>query len=215
MDDTKPTHEATARKRAAKHAQTRLAAEARTNQQEIATKAKGKVGQPTKFTRELWEGILDRLACCENIIDICDEPNMPSYYTVRRWYQHDDTLRAEIEAAWSDASYLNHYVNDNILRQGSRSTGDFRRDEAIVANNRWFMGKTSRRLFGDKTTVDLNSTINISVPSWADATTETTIIDGEVLDPDLLHERETVARITGPQTPVEGPEKPESDPQQS
>jgi hypothetical protein len=192
-----------------------MAAEARTNQQDIATKARGKPGQPTKFTPELWEEIIDRIACYENIIDICDDERMPCYMTVRAWYRKDPVLKAQIEEAWQDASYLGHYVNDNILRQGSRSTGDFRRDEAIVANNRWFMGKTSKRLFGDKTTVDLNSTINISIPSWADATPQATMIEGEVIDPDLLHERQTVARLTGSEMPVEGPEKPASDPQQS
>lgn len=74
------------------------------------------------------------------------------------------------------------------------STQDFRRDEAIVANNRWFMGKTSTRLFGDKKQVDLTSTISIAVPDWVNPVTQL-VEDGQLIDPDLVYEQQTVERI--------------------
>lgn len=204
-----PTHEQSARKRASKVAQTRLAEGARTIQADVVSGTKRKPGQPTKFTQPLWDEIIDRIACYENIIDICDDARMPSYMTVRGWYRTNPELKAQIEEAWVDASYLGHFVNDNILRQGSRSTGDFRRDEAIVANNRWFMGKTSRRLFGDKQTVDLNSTINIAIPDWV-TPTKVVVEDGEIIDPDLVYEQATVARLTGPVEPEGSQQAPQS-----
>lgn len=192
-----------------------MAAGAKTIQDDVVKQTRGKRGQPTKFTPELWGEIIDRIACYENILDICADDHMPHYMTVRAWYRANPQLKADMESAWLDASYLGHSVNDNILRGGVLSTGDFRRDEAIVQNNRWFMGKTSKRLFGDKTTVDLNSTINIAIPEWANATPVEFIQEGEILDPDLLHERETVQRITGSLIPVEGSETPDSEPSQS
>jgi hypothetical protein len=177
-----------------------MAQGAKTIQAETVAKAKGKRGQPTKFTPELWREIIDRVACCENILDICSEPHMPSYMTVRGWYRADPALKAEMEKAWEDAAYLMHYVNDSMLAGGTMSTQDFRRDEARAANNRWFMGKTFRRVFGDKQTVDLNSTVQIAVPSWVQPIPQleqgsTPVLEGEVLDPDEVYERETVARI--------------------
>lgn len=167
-------------------------------QAQVQEQTKRKRGQPTKFSRELWERILEAVAMYGDLIQICNEPDMPAVSTVRRWYREDPKLKDEMREAWEEATYLGHSVNMNILRGGVMSTGDFRRDEAIVANNRWFMGKTNRRDFGDKTSVDLNSTINISIPQWANALPKPNeVIDGETLDPDAVFERTTVERITG------------------
>ncbi len=122
---------------------------------EIVAAAKGKVGQPTKFTQELWDEIIDRLAACENIADICADDGMPSFYTVRKWWRANPDLKREVEEAWIDASYFMHYVNDSMLAGGAMSTGDFKRDAERAANNRWFMAKANRRLFGDKVQVDV------------------------------------------------------------
>lgn len=151
--DTPPTQKS--RSDNSKRTQQRMAAGAKTIQNDVVKRTRGKPGQPTKFTPELWAEILDRIACYENILDICADDHMPHYMTVRAWYRADAKLKADIEEAWVDAGYLGHAVNDNILRGGVMSTGDFRRDEAIVQNNRWFMGKTSQRLFGDKSKVEV------------------------------------------------------------
>jgi len=156
-------------------AQQRMAAQAREQRTEIVEKAKGKVGQPTKFTPELWEDILDRLACCENIVDICAEPGMPSYYTVRKWWRANPELKAQVEEAWKDAAYLMHYVNDSILSGGTMSVKDFRRDDARAANNRWFMGKVHRGLFGDKTLVQVETVEPFVLEGW--------MLPGEIIDP--------------------------------
>lgn len=149
MKNTSPTHADKP------HTQQLMAEIAREQNQQIVAVAKGRAGQPTKFTPELWENIIDRLACCENIVDICAEPGMPSYYTVRKWWRANPELRDQVEEAWRDASYFMHYVNDSLLSGGVMSNGDFRRDEARAANNRWFMSKANRRLFGEKVQHDI------------------------------------------------------------
>lgn len=147
--DTSPTPSKKAR------AQQLMAELAREQNTQIVKAAKGKPGQPTKFTQELWDEIIDRLAACENIADICADEGMPSFYTVRKWWRANPALKREVEEAWIDASYFMHYVNDSMLAGGVMSTGDFKRDAERAANNRWFMGKANRGLFGDKVQVDV------------------------------------------------------------
>lgn len=164
---------------------------------------KPKRGQPTKFTPELWERVLEAVATYQDLIEICSEPDMPAVSTIYRWMRQDKALLDDMRGAWEMFSMLGKSYNTNILREGKLSTGDFRRDEALVADNRWFMGKTNRRDFGDKTTVDLNSTVQITVPDWAAQVPSQEVLDGELIgpegemiDPDATYERETVARIT-------------------
>jgi hypothetical protein len=153
MDDTKQTTKKPRRKPAVNVAG-ELAKGAKELQAVVQKQAKGKVGQPTKFTPEMWEMILEEVATYGDLIEICSKPNMPAVSTVRRWYRDNPELKEDIREAWIEASFLGHSVNVNILRGGILSTGDFRRDEALVGENRWHMAKTNRRDFGDKVQVD-------------------------------------------------------------
>lgn len=122
---------------------------------EIQEQARRRPGQPTKFTPELWNEILEHIAGYGDLVEICSRPDMPSVSTVQRWYRGNDELYDQMRRAWYDHSMLGHAANINILRGGVLSTGDWRRDEALVMENRWFMSKTNRRDFGDKVQVDV------------------------------------------------------------
>ena len=159
------------KQQAALETQQNLSAGAVALQAEVTGIAKRGVGQPSKFTREKWEEVLEHIACYGDLIDICSRPDMPAVSTVRRWYREDPALKAEFREAWEEASLLGHSVNTNILRGGILSTGDFRRDEALAANNRWFMSKTNRRDFGDKVQVEVTAVQVFVMPNDA--------IDGE------------------------------------
>ncbi|WP_454883980.1 terminase small subunit-like protein [Sphingomonas oryzagri] len=176
-------------------AQAKLATGAKDIQAKTQQQTQRKRGQPTMFTPELWEEVMERVSCGHNLLDICDEKDKPAYSTVNRWMREKPELRADMEQAWIDSTYLSHFVNDSVLRGGVMSTGDFRRDEAIVTNNRWFMGKVHRRIFGDKQTVDLNQTVSVTIPAWATALPAPSE-DGEVIDADAIYEAETVKRLT-------------------
>lgn len=145
----------TAMSLAAQTSQPRLARGAKKLKGEIQEQVKGKPGQPTKFTPEVWEKILEHIAGYGDLIEICSLPDMPAVSTVQRWYRGNEVLYDQMRAAWYDHSMLGHAANINILRGGALSTGDWRRDEALVQENRWFMGKTNRRDFGDKVQVDV------------------------------------------------------------
>lgn len=123
--------------------------------QEVVKKEVRKRGQPTKFTPERWERILEIVAAHGDLIEACDHPNMPNVRTVQRWMANDPKLMDDMRQAWELQSMIVKSVNNNILRGGKLSTGDFRRDEALVKDNRWHASKTNRRDFGDKQQVDV------------------------------------------------------------
>lgn len=123
--------------------------------QEIAEVVKRKRGQPTKFTQEKWELILEAVATYQDLIEICQQPDMPSVQTIYRWMRESPELKQDMRDAWEMFSMIGKSVNNNILRGGCMSTGDFKRDAELASDNRWFMGKTNRRDFGDKVQVDV------------------------------------------------------------
>jgi hypothetical protein len=135
--------------------QNELAASAKDTKAIIAAQTKRKAGQPTKFTPEKWELILEAVATYQDLIAICDEPDMPSVQTIYRWIRQDPQLKDDMRGAWEMFSMIGHSVNKNILNKGVLSSGDTRRDIELAADNRWHMGKTNRRDFGDKTQIDV------------------------------------------------------------
>lgn len=132
----------------------------------VQTGCKPKVGQPTKFTQELWEEVLEYVATYGDLVEICAKSDMPVVSTVRRWYRERPELWDDMRQAWMEATLLGHSVNINILRGGIMSTGDFRRDEALVRANMWHMGKTNRRDFGDKTLVQVETVEPFVLEGW-------------------------------------------------
>ena len=111
-------------------------------------------GQPTKFTHERWEAILECVATFGDLIEACDKPDMPNVGTIYKWMRANPQLKEDMRSAWEMFTYVGNSVNNNILSGGKLSTGDFRRDEALAAQNRWFMSKTNRRDFGDKQQIE-------------------------------------------------------------
>jgi hypothetical protein len=122
-----------------------------TVQQEVRQRRPG----ITKFTDEKWNRVLECVATYGDLISACDHPDMPSVATLYHWMRQNPELQEDMRQAWHMFSMIGHSVNNNILQGGKLSTGDFRRDEALAAQNRWFMGKTNRRDFGEKTQVDV------------------------------------------------------------
>lgn len=132
----------------------------------IHEESKPKVGQPTKFNPELWERILVAVATYQDLIEICGEPDMPAVSTVYRWMRERPELKEDMRDAWEMFSYLGKSYNNNILRGGRMSTGEFRRDEALVSDNRWFMSKTNRRDFGDRQQIDVTVQEPYVIETW-------------------------------------------------
>ncbi|MBV2150172.1 hypothetical protein KRZ98_18210 [Sphingobium sp. AS12] len=136
--------------------------------QEVAEIVKRKAGQPTKFSPEKWELILEAVATYQDLIEICQQPDMPSVQTIYRWMRESPELKQDMRDAWEMFSMIGKSVNNNILRGGVLSSGDKQRDFELASDNRWFMGKTNRRDFGDRQQIEIT-------------TFEPVILDGQII----------------------------------
>ncbi|MCI1142154.1 hypothetical protein MOP88_07345 [Sphingomonas sp. WKB10] len=125
-----------------------------------------KRGQPTKFSPELWQEVLEAVATYQDLIDICSRKDMPSTVTIYKWMKDDPKLKEEMREAWEMFSMLGHSINNNILRGGVLSSGDTRRDIEMAANNRWHMARTNRRDFGDRQQVEVSIQDPFVVEGW-------------------------------------------------
>lgn len=167
------------------------------NQMMEATQARP--GQPTKRNPELIEEMCLRLARGMSLLMLCLCDDMPGYSTVMRWQREDSTLLDQFNAARKMTAYTIDEMNELIARGvAPYSTGDFRRDELMVSINNQRKRSLNRDRFDDKQTIDLNSTINIAVPVWANALAapvDESVVDGQMLDPDEVFERQTVERL--------------------
>jgi hypothetical protein len=155
-----------ARSKAMKAVAQNMAVGAKEVKATVHEESKPKVGQPTKFNPELWERILVAVATYQDLIEICGEPDMPAVSTVYRWMRERPELKEDMRGAWEMFSYLGKSYNNNILRGGRMSTQDFRRDEALVSDNRWFMSKTNRRDFGDRQQIDVTVQEPFVLEAW-------------------------------------------------
>lgn len=146
--------------------QAEIAEDAKNLQATVHEATKRKRGQPTKFTPELWERILEAVATYQDLIEICGADDMPSVATVYRWMKANPELKEDMRGAWEMFSMVGQSVNTNILSGGRLSSGDVRRDIELANNNRWFMGKTNRRDFGDKTLVQVETVEPFVLEGW-------------------------------------------------
>lgn len=166
MDDTKQTQKQPRKSAAAKIVQAAKAEASVAIKSEIAAIAKRKPGQPTKFTQEKWERVLEAVATYQDLIEICAQPDMPAVSTIYRWMRENPDLKEDMRGAWEMFSMLGHSYNRNVLRGGIMSSGDTRRDIELAADNRWFMGKVNRRDFGDRQQVDINVQDPFVLEGW-------------------------------------------------
>jgi hypothetical protein len=121
---------------------------------EVREATRAKMGQPTVRTPEKVEEILDRIACGEALVNICQDPHLPGYSTFNRWQRDDPELLRQVDIAYEFHARTMDDLADGILAGGVGSTGDFKRDEARVAHLRYRLGKLNRRRFGDKVQVE-------------------------------------------------------------
>lgn len=78
-------------------------------------------GRPPLYKPELADEVIERLASGEHIVDICDDPKMPSHDTVQRWVEADlDGFASRYEKAMeSKADRLGKKIEE--LGQSARS----------------------------------------------------------------------------------------------
>ena len=151
---------------------------------EIVAASKRTRKQPYKRTEKLVDQFLARLACGESMIDICQDPKMPSRQTIMRWMMTDPELEAMVDDAYKwKARYFGEAIL-NVAEGGCLSTTDIRRDELKVKALMWLAGKYNRRVFGDKQEVEITDTRPaINLPSMFGVLAQP-VIDVTPEDPD-------------------------------
>lgn len=132
--------------------------------------------KPTfKFDQEVFDVILTRLRDGESLREICATPGMPPRIDV--WLWRDDP---KVEAQYAKAKLAGcEAIADDILhmsktpREGKTTTtgprgveektGDMvDRDRLAVDTRKWYLSKIAPKLYGDKSTLDLNIKTDIS-----------------------------------------------------
>ena len=136
------------------------------------------VGRPTKFTEELMEEILIRIAQGESLNAICKGESMPAESTVRAWVLDDV---GGISAKYARARELQaEFWADDILRLADESregiktketaqgvevtTGDMvERTRLQIEARKWLLSKLLPKKYGDKLDMDHNIQGEINV----------------------------------------------------
>lgn len=101
----------------------------------------------TRYTAELADAILDRLAKGETLRAICRDEGMPPAPTVLEWVKDNREGFAEQYARAREAGA--YAMADELLEIAS-GKGDVQRDRLHVDTLKWTLSKILPRVFGDK-----------------------------------------------------------------
>ena len=111
-------------------------------------------GRPSGYKTVIADEILERIACGEPLVSICEDGHMPCYKTVMNWLVRGESGQEE-DAEYAD--FLHRYARARELQQ------DTLMDECLViaddARNDW-MEKQTRR--GETITVPNHESVNRS-----------------------------------------------------
>ena len=104
----------------------------------------------TRYTAELAEAILDRLAKGETLRAICRDDGMPPAPTVLEWVKDDREGFAERYARVRESGA--YAMADELIEiaAGQSGSGDVQRDKLHVDTLKWTLSKILPRVFGDK-----------------------------------------------------------------
>lgn len=136
-----------------------------------ATSKTKPVGRPSKFTKEVQDEILDRIADGESVNQIGRDPKMPDASNIRRYIARDSEFRTKYEKAKMDMAEMmademleiaDDGRNDFILREvrGEEvevpNTEHIQRSRLRIDTRKWLMSKLMPKKYGDKIEVGGN-----------------------------------------------------------
>jgi hypothetical protein len=134
---------------------------------DAAEAAKPKLGRPTSFTLEVKDEILRRLEAGETLMKICEDPHLPTDWSVRRYARTDATFSVDLvrarEAqaeAWGDAiiaiaddsskDWVDHTFGKNTYRKVDREAID--RSKTRIDVRKWLTERFLPRMFSQDAT---------------------------------------------------------------
>ena len=122
------------------------------------------MGRRSKFNKNKFNEICERIALGETLRQICESDGMPDRITVYRWLQDDNNqdLRNQYARAyefqsesWSDEiiSVSDDISNDTLTDDKGNAYGNHaavQRDRLRVDARKWIMSKRRPKVWGDK-----------------------------------------------------------------
>lgn len=138
-----------------------------------------KAPRPTRYTREIGERILERMANGETATAICRDPDMPKYAVLKRWERTDLDFAKRYEIARRQcveyrtdeiAEIADDAVNDYVERVDAKGhvrvvfdREHFERSRLRVHSRQWEASKILRGMYGDKSEVDVRTPDGVNV----------------------------------------------------
>jgi len=99
-----------------------------------------------KFTQDIFDAILHRLAHGESLRAICKDEDMPSTASVMRWLSESDELREQYARARE--LQAEHYVGE--ILEIADTTDDPQKARLQVDARKWIASKLLPKVYGDK-----------------------------------------------------------------
>ena len=100
------------------------------------------------FSEDIVDEVLLRISDGESLVTITQDPRMPSYETVRRWCQNDETFRARYAQAREDqADSFTHQIQDIADNATPENVAVARLQ---IDARKWMAGKLRPKVYGEK-----------------------------------------------------------------
>lgn len=120
------------------------------------------IGRPSLFTPELADDLCERIASGETLRSITKDDHMPSWRTIWRWLQSNETFRAQYARAREDSA--DHHAELALEQamfaddsEASRVQGARLRWDAL----RWHAGKCAPKRYGERQDVNVTGSLDV------------------------------------------------------
>jgi len=108
------------------------------------------MARQTTYTQAVGDEVCERLSKAESLRSICEDDHMPCYQTVVNWRDNNEEFLAQYARARQSAG---DYIGESIL-EIANNDGDVARDRLRYDAAKWYAGKLSPAVFGDKTVIE-------------------------------------------------------------
>jgi hypothetical protein len=107
-------------------------------------------GRPSKFSEALVKEICERMIAGEDMVSICNDPNMPARSTIYTWMQEHDGFRARCAHAREGLADVFDYEIGELIKNCTPFSAPA--DRVKLAGLQWRASKAAPKKYGDKQT---------------------------------------------------------------
>ncbi|MGE0438682.1 MAG: hypothetical protein AB7P94_17225, partial [Steroidobacteraceae bacterium] len=108
-----------------------------------------KKGRPTIYTKELVDGICERIACGESLRSVCRDEKTPALSVILRWLTEPDKLYFKEQYDQARIEQANTLVDECL--DTAKEESDVARARLIIDTRKWFASKMFPKKYGDRT----------------------------------------------------------------